>query len=245
MDDATEQAEHMLEQTDIEMATLEIGQRPELLTKAVYDAIRQAILDRRIKPGERVTEASLAAKLSVSKTPVREALLELRRVGLIVQWGKRGGSVIEPSREAFLEISEMREAIEVFVTTQAAHRANQEHKRMITELALASKQQAINQNVDKFHQLNVGFHRCIAMAAGNARLAELLVDVLDLNSLLRKRDLPPLNNLNRLAKEHIDIAHCIETGDAAGAAEFARNHVTQAREENLRAFEQLTTPHAH
>ncbi len=229
--------------TGVEQLTLR--ERPELLTDYVYDSIRKAILQRKVKPGERVTEASLAARLSVSKTPVREAILRLRRIGLIVDWGKRGGSVIEPSRDAFLDVSEAREAIETYVACRAATRATSDQKRAIWGLALESATAAAEDKEERFHEINVDFHQSICLASGNRRMADMLVDVLDLNALLRKRDLPPLNNLQRLAQDHLNIANAIAKGDGDEAEAQARHHVLRAREENLEIFDRLQRPQAH
>ncbi len=57
--------------------------KPESLADVVYSAIREAIVSKQLLPGERVTEAGLATRLHVSKTPVREAMLRLQEVGLI------------------------------------------------------------------------------------------------------------------------------------------------------------------
>src|SRR5207249_1759968 len=64
-------------------APLFLEVRPDSLTDAVYEAIRRGIIDRRLAPGSPVTEAALAEQLGVSKTPVREALLRLKDIGVI------------------------------------------------------------------------------------------------------------------------------------------------------------------
>lgn len=216
---------------------LSIGGRPQLLADKVYETIRQAIIDGVIEPGERVTENSLAERLSVSKTPVREAMLELRRVGLIVDWGRRGGQVIMPSREAFQEVSEAREAIEVLISANAALRTTQAEKKAIRDAAEASLKIAQKGDVDGFHEANVRFHALIARGAKNARLSSMLSDLFDLSSLLRLRDLPPIHDLVKYAQDHVVIAELIAKGDARGAADAAREHVLYTRRENLEAFD--------
>ena len=78
-------------------APLFLEVRPDSLTDAVYEAIRRGIIDRRLAPGSPVTEAALAEQLGVSKTPVREALLRLKDIGVIEPNGKRGGRVVQLS----------------------------------------------------------------------------------------------------------------------------------------------------
>src|SRR2546427_502394 len=76
-----------------------LTEKPESLTQIVYQALRDAIISKRLPPGERVSEASLARQLRVSKTPVREALLRLHAIGLVEADGGRGGRIVRPSAE--------------------------------------------------------------------------------------------------------------------------------------------------
>ena len=77
-----------------------IEARPESLADMVYDAIRRLVMDKTLPPGSRVSENALAERLGVSKTPVREAMLRLRQIGVIQSDGVRGGRVARPSRTA-------------------------------------------------------------------------------------------------------------------------------------------------
>ena len=88
--------------------------RASNLVDLVFEQVRAAILDKSLAPGLRVTEAGLAKHLNVSKTPVREALLRLRQIGLIEDDGRRGGRVIAPSQIAIEHAFEVREALEAF-----------------------------------------------------------------------------------------------------------------------------------
>ena len=79
--------------------SLELPTRPESLSDVVYETIRDAIVHRTIPPGARVTETGLAKQLDVSKTPVREALLKLREIGLIEPHGACGGRGVAPGQQ--------------------------------------------------------------------------------------------------------------------------------------------------
>src|SRR5437588_4218573 len=97
---------------------------PERLADVVYEAIRQSIMDKTLAPGARLTESGIAEQLGVSKTPVREALLRLRRIGVIEPDGVRGGRVVRPSLSAIREAYEVREALEVFAVRRVAARVS-------------------------------------------------------------------------------------------------------------------------
>src|SRR3981081_2195160 len=76
-----------------------LAPRAENLTDAVFEAIRDGIVDKVLTPGARISEAKVASQLNVSKTPVREALLRLRHLGL-VEPTERGLTVVRPSGKA-------------------------------------------------------------------------------------------------------------------------------------------------
>jgi DNA-binding GntR family transcriptional regulator len=104
-------------------APLFLEVRPDSLTDAVYEAIRRGIIDRRLAPGNPVTEAALAEQLGVSKTPVREALLRLKDIGVIEPNGRRGGRVVQLSELSVRRAYEVRDALEPYAAGRAAERA--------------------------------------------------------------------------------------------------------------------------
>src|ERR1700754_1350669 len=109
--------------------TLDRAQRPPAgpvnLTTEVYERLRQAIVAGSIRPNERLIEADLAARLEVSRTPVRESMLRLAGDGLIIAH-RRGWIVREHSAEEIREVYEIRAALEGFAAGLAALRATDE-----------------------------------------------------------------------------------------------------------------------
>lgn len=227
--------------------------RPESLTRFVHDAIRKAIVDKTLEPGARVTEAGLAEQLNVSKTPVREVLLELRQAGLIEDWGRRGGRIISPSRQAITEVIECREAIEVYLAGAVAERASPEACGQIVDLARRSRFAAEKSDGIGFHEVNLSFHLAFADAIGNSLLRRNIDNVLTLGAVLRLRDFPKQSPLMQFAEDHMAIAEAVLNGDRAAAEEAARAHVRHSADYNLAAFAEseqrseghLATAHAN
>jgi DNA-binding GntR family transcriptional regulator len=84
--------------TELDPATTVLTlKRPESLTDAVYQAIREAIVNCTLEPGSRATEEGFPSAFGSSKTPVREALLKLREIGLLEPDGPRGFRVVRSS----------------------------------------------------------------------------------------------------------------------------------------------------
>ena len=210
--------------------------RASNLVDLVFDEVRAAILDKSLAPGLRVTEAGLAKHLNVSKTPVREALLRLRQIGLIEDDGRRGGRVIAPSRVAIEQAFEIREALEAFTARAAAERATDTECRSIAEAAKESLRGAEAGDRGAFSRWDSVFHARVAATASNQRLTRLLDDAGALIATLRTRDLPQTRASIECAKGHILVAAAIEEGDGAGAADAMRAHLRQVKDYVLEAL---------
>jgi DNA-binding GntR family transcriptional regulator len=211
--------------------------KPESLGDVVYAAIRDAIVTKRLRPGERVTEAGLADRLKVSKTPVREAIARLQDVGLIEADEKRGNRVIRPSLAAFEDAYEMREALEAFTAEKAAALAGALDIREIRDAAKRSLDHAEADRIDAFRHWDAVFHDAIARTANNPRLMKAIDEAVALIGALRERDLAHAQAATECARSHIVIAEAIASHDPATAAAQMRAHLRQTREYTVLAVE--------
>jgi DNA-binding GntR family transcriptional regulator len=201
--------------------------RPERLADVVYDAIRQSIMDKTLRPGARVTESGIAEQLGISKTPVREALLRLRRIGVIEPDGVRGGRVVRPSLSAIRQAYEVREALEVFAVRTVAEHVSGSDLERVSEAAARSLERATAGDQSGFREWDFVFHRAIAQAAANARLAALIEDVFTLIGTLRQRDFPDTGFSVECGEYHVRIAEAIARRDVSGAEAATREHIRQ------------------
>jgi DNA-binding GntR family transcriptional regulator len=194
------------------------------LTEVVFEAIRDGIVDKVLTPGARISEAKVASQLDVSKTPVREALLRLRHIGL-VEPSERGLRVVRPSVKAIRDAYESRAGIERTAAQYAANRATTEEHERILLLARTSLEYAQAQDGERFRQYDHEFHEAIACSARNAVLERAVKDSLVLTSALRARDVPASGDSVTCAQEHIRIAQAIRVGDAETAAREVAAHI--------------------
>jgi GntR family transcriptional regulator, rspAB operon transcriptional repressor len=204
---------------------LQLPGRPESLTAVVYDAIRQAIVEKRLAPGSRVTEASLAEQLGVSKTPVREALLRLREVGVIEPHGRRGGRIVRPSQASIRDAYEVREALESYAAGSAAQRVTPEQIERLRAVAERSLERAHRNDLAGFLEADVAFHGGIAAAAGNPALERMIDGAVTLALTLRRRDRPHATASVACAEAHVRIATAIADRDPAGARREMESHI--------------------
>jgi DNA-binding GntR family transcriptional regulator len=206
---------------------LTLERRPESLTDAVYETIRDAIINKAITPGSRLTEAALAEQLNVSKTPVREALLKLRQIGLVEPIGRRGGRVTLPSRVSIQHAYEARGALESSAAEIVAERGSDADIGLIGESGKRCLAAAEAGDFDGFRHWDMRFHEQISEATGNPRLCELTLDSLALVMALRRRDVPHAGDSVHCARAHMVVVDALVDRDPTRARQAMRDHVHQ------------------
>jgi DNA-binding GntR family transcriptional regulator len=172
--------------------------RPKSLTDLAHDAIRQLIVGGELAMGAHLSEATLAAQLGISKTPVREALLRLRVDGLIEIQPQRGTFVFSLTSRQVEEICAFREVVEVSAVKLAMEGRRpglvESLRANVREMALARK----TRNWKAIRQLDEAFHEAIVDHCDNAYLKQAHQLIASKIGALRAR-LPE-------QEEHVD--HC-------------------------------------
>ena len=212
---------------DGELAPLSTAR--ENLTTLVFDSICNAIVTKKLAPGMRLSEASLAKQLNVSKTPVRESLLRLENIGLVVAHRSQGLQVIEPSEDIILEAYEVRAGLESFAARMAADRANTSTGESLTKAAAGSLSCAEVLDENGRREWDRTFHSLVAEAAENPRLTVLIRDQYLLTWTLRQRDTRRAADGVECASQHVEIAKAISDGDGLAASEGMLEHLTMLR----------------
>ncbi|MFI5953928.1 GntR family transcriptional regulator [Cryptosporangium sp. NPDC051539] len=214
-------------------------ERPDNLTELVFAAIRRRLVEASLPPGSSVSEAMLSKDLQVSKTPVREALLQLRQIGLVESTG-RGLRVVVPTARIIRDAFEMRAGLEAAAARYAAERATREQTAELLELAQASVTAA--GDFEAFREADTAFHLAIAAAADNVMLHRAVEDAVVLTQVLRQRDIHVERDFGPDGKEHVSVARALKSGDGAAAADRLSGHILRIMEQLLQAFAQDTGP---
>lgn len=211
--------------------------RRDSITDRVFDEIRQAIVDRRLQPGQRLSEARLASMLGVSKTPVRETFIRLQHVGLVEPGSGSGLQVVQPSAKVVQDAYEVRRGLESLAAGLAAERAGDAVRRKIREAAdhglactLASDEPG-RLGADRI------LHTLIATGSGNIKLAADIEDYYVLTWALRQRDVPELSESAQCGEQHQRVAAAISAGDAPAAQEAMAEHLNTLLERVLAMLE--------
>ncbi|HUW86959.1 MAG TPA: GntR family transcriptional regulator [Candidatus Paceibacterota bacterium] len=222
----------------------ELGQlefKRESLTEVVFDKILEGIIGKVLAPGTRVSEASLATQLGVSKTPVREALLRLKSMGL-TEVAPDGLRVTQPSFERIRDAYEYRCGIEQMSAATASGRADSAEHAAITQAAELSLSAASVGDEAGFRSWDREFHRRVAHSAHNPMIREEVEKLLLLTSALRGRDAPARSNSVLCGDEHLRVAVAITAGDGATAAEVMARHIRYVMDMVLESFSFANQP---
>lgn len=195
------------------------------LWQRVYDHLRTEILDGRLEPGAELIEVALAEQLGVSRGPLREAISRLAAEGLVTVSPRRGAVVRSLSKEEFLELYQVREALERMAVQLAVPRLTDEHFEELASLNAEMETHAAGNEVESFFEANLAFHARLLEASGNRKLEELYRQLLGQLGRYRLRSLTLRGNLKRSVSEHKAILRAARRGDAERAAQLMAEHI--------------------
>jgi DNA-binding GntR family transcriptional regulator len=190
-------------------------------TEAVLEAIKHAILSGELKPGQALVETELAARLGVSKTPVREALKTLAGTGLVTMSPYKGGAVREMDRDHARCIYDMRLLLEpVAAGRTVATRGDWSAARRALDAA--------DQSADAAERslANRAFHREMYLGCGNPLLVRTLDDLRDQTALVSAAAWAQRPSWEREAAEHRAILAAAENGDGDDVRNLMRSHIS-------------------
>ncbi|HZO62261.1 MAG TPA: GntR family transcriptional regulator [Gaiellaceae bacterium] len=195
------------------------------LWQRVYDHLRTEILAGRLEPGAELAEVALAEQLGVSRGPLREAIGRLATEGLVTVRPRRGAVVSPLSREEFLELYQVREALERMAVKLAVPRLEPDDVAALQGLIDEMAAHAGRDDVAAFFEANGAFHARLVDASGNVKLRELYRQQVDQLSRYRTQSLQLRGNMQRSIAEHAAILRAARRGDAERAAHLMSEHI--------------------
>jgi DNA-binding GntR family transcriptional regulator len=196
----------------------------------VFECLRTSIVSGDLAPGQRIVEADLAKQLEVSKSPVREAILQLKQDGLVIDAPKGRGVVVAPLKPNDVrEIYAVREALEGIAVRTLAENPRPDRVAAMTAIVDRMRQAVADGNLQRQFDLDVDFHTALCAATGNRRLYDLFSGLRpDIQRIfLFAVNAMPLEGPDAAAqalREHEEIIAAIAAGDATRAAESLATH---------------------
>jgi GntR family transcriptional regulator, rspAB operon transcriptional repressor len=212
------------------------------MTDAVYEQLKTAIVELRIPPGAPLREAEIAQGLSVSKTPVREALGRLEQDGLVTLNSFRSALVTEYTARDLQEIYELREIIEVAAARAAAE--SMSDKGLADLGRIASECVRLNAqggggdagDAPELVQLISEFDTVLYEEVSNRRIRAILDNLAAHLARIGRLTTEIPGRIDASVREHAQIYEAIERRDPDTASRFMREHIRSVRDDQLRAL---------
>ncbi|MGA5215617.1 GntR family transcriptional regulator [Streptomyces cinereoruber] len=201
----------------------------ERLRDQVGHALRAALIAGELRPGQVYSAPGLAADLGVSATPVREAMLDLAREGLVEPVRNKGFRITEVSERDLDQYTELRTLIEVPTVGRVARTASREQLEELRPVAEEIVARARAHDLIGYLEADRRFHLALLGLSGNERLVETVGDLRKRSRLYGLTGLDEAGLLVSSAEEHVELLDLMIAGNARGAEACMRRHLGHVR----------------
>lgn len=199
------------------------------LSDEVSNTIKERILKGEYHIGEKLKENQIAYELKVSRTPIREALKQLEKEGLIESIPNRGSFVLGLTKRDIEDIYAVRASVEVLAADWAVNRITEEELAGLREVFDLMEFYSEKENSDKVLELNKEFHQIIYHASGSRFLSQLLKSYQEYVEETRKATVYCNKNLPVILEEHRTILKAICARNAQLARERLAAHLSNSK----------------
>ncbi|WP_406313875.1 GntR family transcriptional regulator [Streptosporangium sp. NBC_01639] len=205
-----------------------VGER-QSLREQVAHALRAALITGEMRAGVIYSAPALAAQFGVSATPVREAMLDLAKEGLVEAVRNKGFRVTELSDRDLDELTEIRRLIEVPTVARLADTARAESFDLLRPVAQQIVAAAEHGDLLAYVDADIRFHVDLLALAGNGHLVDVVRDLRKRARLYGLAALYERGGLVDSAREHLDLLDLLSAGDTGGSERLMRNHIQHVR----------------
>jgi DNA-binding GntR family transcriptional regulator len=192
------------------------------LANMAYRAILDMILDRRIPSGEVIVEERLATALSISRTPIREALVRLESEGLVRKEANRPYRVREVSNREYFQSMRLREILEGEAIALAVPKIDRTRLQK-NKTEMLRLRDEIKIRVEDHWAADEDLHTLIAESSGNVVMAQIIRDLRVTTRMFELSGLP--SRVRPDCEEHLAIIAALESGDPAVARTAMESHI--------------------
>lgn len=205
-------------------SVVRLSKQPSI-RETVKSALRSAIISGEMQPGRVYSAPNLGDEFGVSATPIREAMLDLVREGLVIALPNRGFQVTEVSARDLYEVTELRLMLEPPAIERATPFVPADAFPALRRRAEAIVEGAERGDLIHYLTADSDFHLALLQYAGNSRLTELVASLRSQTRLFGLASLAEKGLLTASALEHSAMLDAIEEGDAARARTLVYAHI--------------------
>lgn len=203
------------------------GQLDNKLPKStqVYELLRAAIIEMKLLPGTPIVEKEICTSLNISRTPLREAIIQLESEGLIVVKPSGGTYVNLIDLKAVLNGQLTRDSLEARVVRLAARNYSPKLESRFEVLLFQQKGAVERKDMNEFHELDNGFHKLICECSGFANAWNTIHGATGQLDRIRRYALPNGDHFKESFHEHAEIFSLIKARDEDGALKAFHRHI--------------------
>lgn len=199
----------------------------------VYEFLKDAILEGKIKPGERLVERDIAEKFNASRTPIREALRKLESEGLLQYVPRKGDIVRAIDQDEVRETYAIRKALECLAIESAVQRLTPQFAAELARIIEQTRQADKNKDIDGVMQGLSDFDAAVLNHAG-PMLKSFIQTLQESLRRYRRINLAGAPRRESAISEHAKIAEAIAAGDVEGAKRAVCEHIDSAQRQLLK-----------
>ena len=227
-----------------ELQNIQLDRRLSL-REQIYSIVRTLILTGAIKPGENIDEKDIAVQLSVSRTPVREAVKKLSDEHLIEVIAQSATRAARIDRHEIEESYLIRRALEVESASQAATRMTEAHADRLSDILHSHARAIERRQFVEAIKADDAFHSAIAMISNLPRLWKTIEISKAQIDRCRHMMLPRAGQAEATLKQHSEIIEALRSGKPERAGNAMRSHLDSAYQSTVAVLDELTLVHAH
>jgi DNA-binding GntR family transcriptional regulator len=203
--------------------------RPPSLVDTVAAQLRELIVSGELPLGKMLSERNLAEAFGVSKTPVREALAQLKNEGLVRIAAQRGATVFTLSGHEVIDICEWRQTLEAAALRMAFERDREGLVQGLTEVVEQMRQARDAGDVKAYLAADTAYHRVFFRCCRN-HLFQETYDLMETKiAALRTHLSVKPSHTDKSFTEHIEMLDCLRKGDLAAALACLTVHIDRTR----------------
>jgi DNA-binding GntR family transcriptional regulator len=199
---------------------------PASLRRRASDALRSAIVEGRLRPGDRLKEVELAEQLGISRAPVREALRQLEHEGLVASLPYRATEVLGVSQEEVAEVLvPIRLTIESFAFRKAMPLLTEDDFEALAAIVHRMRAAGARGDLEQLAEDDVRFHELVIERSAQPHCLQIWRSIEPRVRAYFRRDAPAHPRADELAEEHQELLDALAAGDEAQLIETLTRHI--------------------
>ena len=199
----------------------------ETFKDKAYAALRNVIMSSdiyRSRTDIRLDERQLAQDFGISRTPVREAMVQLEREGFVRSVPRRGVYVVRKTKSEVIELIQAWAALESMAARLLTQSASDADIAGLRRMFTTFEDDKLHAKLDEYSEVNINFHQTIIELSGNQVLIRLAENLFTHMRMIRGSTIGEDDRVERSIRDHMNIIHALEARDTTRAEDLVRQH---------------------